>query len=286
MSTAINILRKTLIGYNPKLYASIRYFKHRGTFPNLQSPKNVSEFILSSIFSEEISKYAPYADKLTVRSYMKKWGFERYLPELYGVWKNAYEIEFEKLPDSFALKTNHGCGSHYLCPNRSKLNKHSAFTKIDRALHTDFGSLEPQYSKIEPKCYAEEYIADPQGQEIIDYKFMCFMGKPHCVLVCSERKSGTVHFKTYDLNWNQLNWIRKKRLSNVNFKKPKKFNEMTILVTEIAKKFKFVRVDLYSLSDGRIIFGELTFSPQGGFLSNFTNSSLKIMGNKGARECK
>ena len=52
---------------------------------------------------------------------------------------------------------------------------------------------------------------------------------------------------------------------------------------EIAKKlsadFKFVRVDLYDI-DGKVYFGELTFTPTNGVLSHYTKNFLMRMGNK------
>ena len=75
---------------------------------------DLSEIILSEILSGEICKYAPFVDKLTVRKHITAWGLGKYLPKLYGTWNSAEEINFDILPEAFALKTNHGCGHHYL----------------------------------------------------------------------------------------------------------------------------------------------------------------------------
>lgn len=52
---------------------------------------------------------------------------------------------------------------------------------------------------------------------------------------------------------------------------------------EIAKKlsadFKFVRVDLYDI-DGKVYFGELTFTLTNGVFSHYTKNFLMRMGNK------
>ena len=48
----------------------------------------------------------------------------------------------------------------------------------------------------------------------------------------------------------------------------------------LAKPFPEVRVDLYALDDGRIYFGEMTFTSLGGFMNYYTPEYLLLMGEK------
>ena len=47
----------------------------------------------------------------------------------------------------------------------------------------------------------------------------------------------------------------------------------------LSKDFKFVRVDLYDIN-GKVYFGELTFSPTNGVFSHYTQEFLDEMGAK------
>ena len=62
------------------------------------------------------------ADKYRVRDYVKKQVGEKYLIKLLGVWNNFDEIDFSKLPKSFVLKANHGCGWNILVTDKKTLN--------------------------------------------------------------------------------------------------------------------------------------------------------------------
>lgn len=264
--------------FSQKLCLSLQYFKARGHFPNLKNPRDLSEIILSEILSGKICDYAPFADKLEVRNYITQWGLGQYLPKLYGTWTNVSEIDFDALPSAFALKTNHGCGSHYICPDKSKLDVVEAKFRIENALKTRFGKIEKHYACIKPQCYAEEYIADVRGgNQPLDYKFMCCDGDVRCILICSERDTGT-RLAVYDTQWRRLEYIRAFERSSHEFEKPVNFETMMDIANLIAKKFPHVRVDLYSLPDGKIYIGELTFTPQGGIMNYFTNSAVSALG--------
>ena len=51
------------------------------------------------------------------------------------------------------------------------------------------------------------------------------------------------------------------------------------IASELSKGFPILRVDLYEV-DGRIYFGELTFTSLGGFMDYLTNDVLLDMGKK------
>jgi len=67
----------------------------------------------------------------------------------------------------------------------------------------------------------------------------------------------------YDDQWNTIDfqWGAK---HGDDVKKPEMLNKMISVAETLAEDFRYVRVDLYNL-DGKIYFGELTFSPGGGF---------------------
>ena len=275
----LSFLAKVTTTISPKLYIKLSYLHNRGKLPNLKNPKDVSEIILSTIYSGKVNEYSDYVDKIKVREFYKRMGYEQHLPKIYGIWNNTTEINFDKLPEAFALKTNHGCGSHYICKDKKELNIEVANKTINYALNTKFGLAETQYHSIKPLVYCEEYINDGTGNSPNDYKFLCTDGEIKCVLIVTERTECSYKLLTYDTNWKKLDYVKPHYKARYEFKKPANFSEMLKISQEISEKFDFVRVDFYDLGN-RIFLGELTFTPQGGIMSYFTNQAIEEMGRK------
>lgn len=274
-----NLLAKIATTISPKLYINLSYLHNRGKFPNLKNPKDVSEIILSTMQSGKVNEYSDYVDKIKVREFYKNMGYQQYLPEIYGIWNNADEIDFEKLPDAFALKTNHGCGHHYICKNKSELNIEAAKKIINKALNTRFGLSETQYHSIRPLVYCEEYINDGTGDLPSDYKFLCTDGEIKCILIVTERTEKTYKLLTFNTEWEIKNYVMPHYIAKHKFSRPQNLTLMTNIAKQISKNFEFVRVDFYDLGF-KIFLGELTFTPQGGIMSYFTKEAIKEMGRK------
>lgn len=61
--------------------------------------------------------------------------------------------------------------------------------------------------------------------------------------------------------------------------KPDNLQEMLLVAERLAKPFPCVRVDLYNIQ-GKIYFGEMTFTSLGGMMNYFTEDCLLKMGNE------
>lgn len=108
-----------------------------------------------------------------------------------------------------------------------------------------------------------ENIDEIEIENIRDYKFFCFHGKPKFLYVVSERNIKP-KYNYYDLQWNAIDVVDKSdRLISVE--KPEMLEEMIEVATRLSQNFPHVRVDLYQ-ENGRIYFGELTFFHDGGFV--------------------
>lgn len=260
---------------SPSLRFKLQYFHHRGIFPDLKNPKNFSEVIGSQMVKRELDKYADLVDKVRVRDYIREWGFEEYLPEIYGVWGNADDIDIDNCPERFILKTNHGSGGHIICTDKKAVCLDKVKSHFSQLMSHHYSSLETQYDSITPLVYAEEFIDD--GNSIpTDYKFMCLDGEIKAILLCFDRDSN-VHKLVYDCEWNKLPYIKGESFIDLDFPCPENFTEMKKIVSNICKRFTQVRVDLYN-AYGRIYIGELTFTADGGILRNFTFDAIKAMG--------
>ena len=74
-----------------------------------------------------------------------------------------------------------------------------------------------------------------------------------------------VHFDEihYDANWEEMNF-RWEAPRAQSFPMPKLLQEMIIVAEQISREFDFCRVDLYCPDDKKIIFGEVTLTPESG----------------------
>lgn len=210
------------------------------------------------------------ADKLKVREYVTSKGLGYLLNELYAVYDNAIEIDFETLPNSFVIKANHASGTNILVPNKSQLDIPYTRQQLDlfmkKKLWIEY--REWAYKEIKPKIIVEKHLELDENDDLPDYKFFCFDGKVFCLYHMTDytqsAENGRMGF--YDRDFNQLDVTNKtyKRIEKC-IEKPKNFREMVSIAEILSKDFPHVRVDLYNI-DGRIIFGELTFYSSGGFI--------------------
>lgn len=115
---------------------------------------------------------------------------------------------------------------------------------------------------IDRYIIAQKYMADENG-EINDYKFLCFNGEPKLMFVATDR-STDVKFDFFDMDFNHLDIVNIHPNSDKEIKKPEHFDEMKQIAEKLSKGKKFVRIDLYEIN-GKIYYGEYTFSHGGGF---------------------
>lgn len=202
------------------------------------------------------------ADKVKVRDYVKNKGFEFLLTQIYGIYKNTDEINWNGLPNQFVLKCNHGCAYNILCPNKDNFDKVSATKQLSKWLNEDFGKFnqEIHYSQIkERRILCEEYLGDC----ITDYKFFCFHGKPKVMYVSNDLihdRKAKIGF--FNLDGSKYPLIRDDYANLENIVLPPFYNEMVCTAKLLSDNFPFVRVDFF-ITDNRYYFSELTFTPAG-----------------------
>ncbi len=205
-------------------------------------------------------------DKYCVRDYIRRKivGGETIINQLYGVYENPDEIEWETLPNSFVIKCNHGCGYNILCPDKASLNREETIKKLKKWMKEDYWIIfaEPQYKYVKKRIIIEKYL----GDNIKTYKFYCF--KEHIlghVVFDGEHGEQDYYHYFFDTEWNRLDYVIE---GHVPFpgkiECPKNFDRMLEIVKALKEDFPFVRVDLYNL-DGDIFLSELTFIPLGGY---------------------
>lgn len=255
------------------------YQKNRGKWPNFRHPTDLSEMILSSMHKKDFLKNAYYADKWLVRQYIDSKGLGDILLDVYGAWDKAEDIDFDILPDKFALKPNNGSGGHFFCKDKRMIDIPSVRKQMNQSIILDYLGyhFEPHYAKIEPKIYAEELIDTGTEAWPVDYKFTCVNGVIGDIFVCCERETGETKYITLDTNWNVLPYTKKEYMPNYIPEKPNLLDKMVEIVKILSADFSIVRVDLYEYKN-KVYFSELTFSPWGGYMYSYNMEGLKKLG--------
>lgn len=207
------------------------------------------------------------AGRVGVREYVKEKGYENLLINCLGVYDSVDEIDFDKLPNSFAMKCSHGCAMNYICFDKSKMDVKLIKNKFRKWLKTNYGkkTLELHYSPIKPQIIIEELMLE-NNKLPTEYKIHVFNGKAKNLYVVTSRGID-IRYNNYYIDWSpfdgsQFNGWRK---TEYPLKKPKNFDEMVKISEDLASPFPFVRVDLYNIN-GTIYFSEMTFTPAKGTL--------------------
>lgn len=253
--------------YRPEIVANRTYRRFFGKDINWRNPKNQIEKTYWLQLNSDTSLWTLGADKYRVRKYVEEKGYSEILNELYGVWDNAEDIDWENLPNKFVLKTNHGCGQVIIVEDKSKLDHEKTIKSLRKWMDRNYGweSVQFHYTRIKPCVIAEKLLVNKSEPEksLIDYKIWCFHGEPESILTVFDRKKGGYALSFFDLEWNNISDRTLKKTvssySGKNIPKPKSLDKMIEIARALSKDFIQVRVDFYEV-DEEPVFGELTFT--------------------------
>lgn len=279
--------RRGLSRISPMLNTKVTYRMKFHRKLDLKDPKTLNEKILwlkfNTYYNDPLVKQC--ADKYAVREYVEKCGWGSILNELIAVYDSPDGIEWEKLPQRFALKLNVGCGfnrivSDYGEEDPEELKK--TVKKWFRKSRTQWLSYsEMQYRDVKPYALVEKYLGNAEKKTFPeDFKVYCFNGKAEYVLVCVGRENaGHPKFYFVDRDWNlaRINRDSKNAPEGFTIPKPACMDELFGAAETLSKPFPFVRADFY-IHEDRVIFGELTFTPAGGMDTARLPETDKFMG--------
>lgn len=271
-------LEKTLgIDGAKKMDALLRF----GRKLNLAEPQTLADKV-SWISLHALSDTAVRCtDKWEARSYVASKGLEEILVPVYGGPVSSVDaLDFAAFPNRFVLKATHGSAMNYFCRDKAALDERDCRTQVKRWLKTTYGtfSAEPHYRKLPHRVYCEAYLEE----NLMDYKIHCLNGKPSFILVCSRREGRHVQRDLFDPQWNRLQGLQSFRghvPGTGQIKKPENLAQMLRIAEILSRDFAFVRVDLYN-TEGRIFFGELTFTPVNGVFAGYSQEFLEEEGKK------
>ncbi len=239
------------------------FHKIHGYPLNLKAPRSLSEKINWIKLYRDLKPLAPFVDKYAVREFVKDRIGEEYLIPLIGLFNRFDDIDIGRLPGSFVLKTTHGSGWNIIVKDKNVVDWQSTRRIVNSWLKSDYSLLsgEDNYRNIKGRIVIEKYIQDSAGR-LDDYKFYCCHGKPLGLHVDIDR-FGNHGYRIYDADWNEFVKTTQPAKHLPYIPRPENLKELLEVCRKLSAGFSYVRVDLYDV-DGRIYFGELTFTPGGG----------------------
>ena len=265
----VSPFRNVVKTLNKKAYISYQYkyiTHHKLDWKKLDRYTEKLQYLRLYVYPKDplVSKCA---GRVGVREYVKERGLEDILIKTYGVFNSFDEIDFDKLPNQFAMKCSHGCAMNFICFDKSKINKEELKAKFDKWLKTNYGkkTLELHYSPIKPQIIVEELMLE-NGKLPTEYKIHVFNGKAKNLYVVTSR-GVDIRYNNYYIDWtpfdgSQFNGWKK---TDYPLEKPANFAQMVQISELLSGNFPFVRVDLYNIN-GKIYFSEMTFTPAKGTL--------------------
>lgn len=250
-----------------KAYLKLLYFGYFSRILNLDNPLRFTEKLQWLKLYNRDPRYKELVDKIEVKNKVSKILGKEYIIPTLGVWNSFDEIDFNKLPDKFVLKSNNGGGGTgiVIVKNKSDFDKEKARATLEKSMQSDIyiRLREWPYKDMNKAILAEQYMEDESG-ELNDYKFYCFNGEVKVLLIASNRFSSH-NFNYYDREFIPLPIVSVcgKRTTSA-IEKPKELDNMISIAERLSKDIPHVRIDLYYVK-GRIYFGEYTFFDSSGY---------------------
>ena len=261
---------------------------------NLLSPKTFNEKLQWLKIYDKNPEYIDDVDKFAVREKVKNTIGEKYLIPLIDYYIHPEDIDYNRLPEQFVLKCTHGTHCSIICKDKSKLNIQETNNMLRKWLKHNYyyDAREWPYREVKPRIICEEYIAnDKEGENFIDYKFLCFNGNVKLVMVHQDinnvNRSHTLDIYTPYWEKTKIKWGIPNS-PNI-LPKPECLEECLHICRILSQKRPHVRVDLYIVKN-KIYFGELTYYSAAGFkpFDNFADDRMlgELINIEGINACK
>ena len=247
------------------LYFVIHQYMHEqlNRFPNLVSGDGLNDKIQWLKLFDQQALIIQCSDKLQVRDYIISTIGVGFLPEIYQICDEFQDIDIEKLPDYFVMKSSHDSGSTLIVKDKSELDKKAAEVFFTSSLKSVYGTDNGEwaYFFIRPRVFAEELLGPRyETSPPADYKFHCSNGKVLWHQLICDRGANAKEVIT-DSTGEILSIHLNETFSfSKEFSKPEQWGDLINVAEKLSAPFKYVRVDLYLVKE-RVYVGELTFFP-------------------------
>lgn len=236
-------------------------------FVDYENPRTLNDkigYILNNYFQKSpITQHI--GNKYLAKKYVADSVGEEHVVKMFGIWDSPKDVEWEKLPNKFVIKSVRG---HFgkqviIIKDKNNFDISTAIKQLEDFCLTP-GMLDIKKNRIIAEEYLESTNEDGTSR---DYKFFCSYGRVlvACCLVANNN-SCDVDAKTSSFysvpEWKRLPFKINNRSQNL-IAKPKHFDKMISLAEKLSVSFPLIRVDLYEIGD-RVLVGELTEDACGG----------------------
>lgn len=263
------LLYKFSCFYSDEKFLRKLYKLRMGEKLNFDNPQTFCEKLQWLKLYNRKPEYTQMVDKYAVKEYVANIIGEEYIIPTIGVWDRVDDIDFDKLPNQFVLKTTHGGGNTgvVICNNKATFDKTVAKQKLNRSLkHDIYTNLrEWPYKNVKPRIIAEKFVEAVGHSDLPDYKFYCFNGEPiYCQVIRDRNTKETIDF--YDMEWNHMPFVGLNPIAEngaTPVVRPLKLDDMITVCQKLSKGIPFSRIDLYVVNE-KVYFGEITFFPASG----------------------
>lgn len=245
----------------PEPFLKRMYRINMGRELDLEHPTTYTEKLQWLKLYDHRPEYTRMVDKYAVKEYVAEKIGPEYVIPLLGVWDRVEDIDFEKLPHQFVLKTTHDSGGIVVCKDKNQLDIPAAKRKLRRFLKRNYydHNREWPYKNVPHRIIAEGYMEDSRQGELRDYKFFTFGGVPRVLYVAQGRGlGGETVADFFDMDFNHLPFTIDHDMAPVPPEKPENFERMKELAAKLSAGTPQLRVDFYEV-DGKVYFGEMTF---------------------------
>ena len=251
-----------------KTYLKWLFRLNMGRRLDLNNPQTFGEKMQWLKLYNRKPEYTQMVDKYEAKKYVANIIGQEYIIPTIGVWDKFDDIDFDRLPNQFVLKTTHGGGSSgvVVCKDKSTFNIKSARVKLNKSLKTCIyrNYREWPYKNVKRQIIAEEFLEAIGHEDLSDYKFYCFNGNPmYCQVIRGRNTNLTIDF--YDMEWNHMPFVglNPTAENGTPIEKPHHLKKMMQLCKKLSMDIPFSRIDFYILND-KEYFGEITFFPASG----------------------
>lgn len=247
---------------------------------NLQNPNTYNEKIQWLKIYNALPIKTQLADKYLVRNWIKEKIGEEYLIPLLGVYDKFDEIDFNKLPNQFVIKCNHGSGYNIIVKDKNTLNIAEARSKVNKWMKTNFAfscGFELHYRDIKPKIIIEEFIDPEESNDEI--QVWCFNNEIKFVSVETTKYSEDLIRGTFYLDETPTEF----EISPNHYKKATAINNKQAFykAIELAKKMvvdvPYLRIDFIEWHNS-VKFREMTFTSGTGLSQIIPCEYSKVLG--------
>jgi hypothetical protein len=252
---------------------TLRMLYFLGYLPRLHRPRSFNEKVVARKLHGGDVSWIALADKVAVRDVVASCVGPEHLTTLLLVTDDPLAVRYDTLPERFVVKASHGSGwVRVIGPTPSRPSEPDLQALCRQWLDKRYGLLthEDWYARIPPRVVVEEFLHDRTFAVPLDFKCWVFHGRVEFVQVDFDRFTGHTR-AMYDRQWRRLPWVTLFP-AGPDLPRPRQLEALIAVAEALAVDPAFVRVDLYCPNDERVVFGELTFTPDAGW-GRFSPSS-------------